>query len=236
MSKDKKIEIVIDKNPIDKNKKKVENESPKKNSKMIITEMLKTRSRGFINEEYTPTPSSESNNNRLLKIDTNESNMMSSINGLNTTNNAVNMAELWTDETVQQLLDFAEICHSSSLKCKNSSIKHKKIYYFFHISIILLGSLTATTSIGSLDTEIKTTVSTICGVFTAIFSSVQGFLKCAEKSEIEANSCLELERMARGIRLELSKSKEFRVDPFKFIIKLENQREKILKGIDIEYE
>lgn len=141
---------------------------------------------------------------------------------------------LWTDETVEQLIQFSDICNESAIQCKRASIFHKKMSTFLQLSTIILGTVTATTSIGTIPVEIKTIISTVCGGLTALASSVQGYLKYSEKSEIEANSCFELQRIARGIRIELSKSKQFRVDPYKYIIQLENQREKILKRVGIE--
>lgn len=141
---------------------------------------------------------------------------------------------LWTEETVQQIFDFSEICNDSATKCKQSSIKHHRISNILQLTLILIGAITTTTSIGSINENTKSTISVVCGCMVVFFSSIQGYLKYPQKSEIEAISCLELERMSRSVKIELSKAKEFRVDPYKYIIKLENQREKILKKVGIE--
>lgn len=146
----------------------------------------------------------------------------------------IGLPELWTDDTVRQIIDFEEICVRSSVKCKKSSIKHRRIGHFIQILVILLGALSVAASIGNLDDRIKLIVNTIGGASVAILTSIQSFLKFPQLSEVEASSCLELERMSRSIRIELSKPKELRVDPFKYIIKLENQREKLLHRIGIE--
>lgn len=207
-------------------------QSPKNNGqsrirdscKNIIKNMLKTRSRNNIsNNSNTGTPESILDTRNSPSVDRKPY----ELEGFCDPN-------LWTDETVQQIIDFGEICTISANKCKKSSIKHRRIGNFFQITIIILGALTAAVSIGSTNNDSKLIISTICGTLIAVLTSVHGFLKYPQRTEIEAHSCLELERMSRSVRVELSKAKEFRIDPYKYIIKLENQREKILRRIGID--
>lgn len=190
--------------------------------KSIVKNMLKSRSRDVTRNDtnqYTETP---------------ESKQSPSIERKPYEMGELGDPNLWTDETVQRIIDFGEICNDASNRCKRSSIRHRRLGNFIHIMVILLGALSAVTSIGNATDEIKLIISTISGSMVAILTSIQGFLKFPQRSEVEANSCLELERMARSVRIELSKSKEFRVDPYKYIIKLENQREKILRRVGID--
>jgi hypothetical protein len=190
-------------------------------SKTIVKNMLKTRSRNNSYKSPSVNVTTSPNDSPSLEYKPYE-------------NMETGYPNLWTDEVVQQLIDFGEICTESSIKCKKSSIKHRRIGHFIQISVISLGALAAATSIGTATNQTKEIISTISGTLIAIFTSIQSFLKFPQQAEVEASSTLELERMARSVRIELSKSKELRVDPYKFIIKLENQREKILHKIGIE--
>ena len=197
----------------------------KDNCKDIVRNMLRSRSRNKIRQNYSTnnTPESQSDNKISPSLDRKPYEM-----------GELGDPNLWTDETVQQIMDFGEICTESANKCKTSSIKHRRTGNFIQILVILLGALSAITSIGSVDDATKVVISMVTGSMVAILTSVQSFLKLPQKSEVEANSCLELERMARSVRIELSKAKEFRVDPYKYIIRLENQREKIIRRVGIE--
>ena len=201
----------------------------KNDCKTIVKNMLKTRSRSDIqnnfNNNITTTPESiiEYNYKYSPTLDHKQYEIGN-----------IGNPDQWTDETVQQLIDFGDLCSESSNKCKKSSIIHNRISNALQISVILLGAISATTSIGGIDCDKKNIISVVSGCMVFFFSSIQGYFQYPQKSEIEANSCIELERMSRSIRIELSKSKELRVDPFRYIIKLENQREKILKRVGIE--
>ncbi len=141
---------------------------------------------------------------------------------------------LWTDEIEQQFLEFSTLCKYSASRCKSSAIWNNKISTIIQISLILMGSLTFSTAIGPFNELTKQIVSTICGISIAALTSIQSFLSLGKKSEVQSQVTYELERMARAIKLELSKKKESRSDPFDEIIKLENQREKLLKRVGIE--
>lgn len=148
--------------------------------------------------------------------------------------NTIGDANLWTDEMVHQLLEFSDICNETAIKCKKSSLRHRRIGRTIEVFLISLGALSFTSSMGTANDEIKLLISTVSGGMVALITSIQSLFKYSQRSETEASSCLELERMTRSIRTELSKSKELRTDPYKFIIKLENQREQIIKKIGID--
>ena len=215
------------------NEKKIDRKKEKPTT--MIRNMLRTRSRatptpttgGFgVNRGATPNPFMDDKQPDKISpsLDTKPYEMGS----------VGSSPYLWTDETEQHLLDFGDICNESAKKCKNSSIKHSRIGNSLQILVVLLGALSATTSIGNIATETKAIINTISGSLVALLTSVQSFLKFPQQAEVEANGCLELERMSRNVKIELSKAKEFRVDPYKYIIKLENQREKILRKVGIE--
>jgi hypothetical protein len=197
------------------------------NCKTIVKNMLKTRSRSDIQNNFNTTNTPESVIEYNYKYSPTLDHKQYEIGNIGN-------PDQWTDETVQQLIDFGDLCAESSNKCKKSSIIHNRISNALQISVILLGAISATTSIGGIDCDKKNIISVVSGCMVFFFSSMQGYFQYPQKSEIEANSCIELERMSRSIRIELSKSKELRVDPFRYIIKLENQREKILKRVGIE--
>lgn len=144
--------------------------------------------------------------------------------------------QLWTDEVINYLIFFGNLCLSSADRCKKESIRHRRFSNTFQILVILLGALITATSLGDIDNQFRMIIGTVCGASTAILTSIQGFLKFPRKSELEALAYLELGRMARNIRIQLSKSKDLRVDPYEYIIKLENQREKILRKVGIDEE
>ena len=220
---EQKKDIVIDIKEDEKQPKKGE----KKESKTIVRSMLRTRTRTSI-QKQTSTPLTQSPGESL------EERKTSPLERKPYEIGEVGDPNLWTDEIVQNIIDFGEICTSSANKCKKSSVKHRRVGNVIQILVVLLGALAAVTSIGNADNELKVIISTVSGSMVAILTSIQSFLKFPQRSEIEANSCLELERMSRSVRIELSKSKEFRVDPYKYIIKLENQREKILRKVGID--
>lgn len=203
-------------------------ERKKDDCKTIVKNMLKTRSRS------SNTPISPNTNNTPESFIDSEFKYSPSLDRKPYEIGNLGDPNLWTEETSQHLIDFSDICNDSADKCRRSSIKHRIISNILQISIILSGAIVATTSIGSIDDSTKNIISVVSGCMVVLFSSVHGYLKFPQKSEIEKGSCLELERMARSVKIELSKAKELRVDPYKYIIKLENQREKILKKVGIE--
>jgi hypothetical protein len=141
---------------------------------------------------------------------------------------------VWTDETIKQLIEFSDICNYSANQCKRSAMKHRRIGQCIEIMVILIGSLSALSSAGNfIDTETKLLISTICGLSTAVFTGVQGFLKFLPRSEVELNSWLELEKIGRSIKMEITKSVNLRVDPYKLILRLERQRDKIIRKVGI---
>lgn len=131
-------------------------------------------------------------------------------------------------------MEFSKMCKESSIKCRHSSVRHKRIGNFIHIAIALLGTTSAASGISTTPDETKLILSTVTGSLVAILTSIQSFLKFHQKSEVELLSSIELERMSRSIKIELSKSREYRVDPYKYILKLENQREKIMTNVGID--
>lgn len=144
---------------------------------------------------------------------------------------------IWSDETVKQLIEFSDICNYSALQCKRSAIKHRRIGQTIEIIVILLGSLSAMLSSWTFENvNTRLLINTVSGISIALLTGIQGFLKFLPRSEIELHSWLELEKIARCIKIELAKSVELRTDPYKLILRLEKQREKIIQHVGIEEE
>ncbi len=141
---------------------------------------------------------------------------------------------VWNDEVVSQFLLFSKICHESSVKCKLRSVYNKRMGLTLKITGMIFSSLVVLTSIGSLSVEIKQIMGIILGILiTTVFGVVQ-LLNPEKVAEMTTNSSLELDRMSRSIKFEISKDPLTRVNPYDFIAKLESQREKLLKDTGIE--
>lgn len=223
-------EIVID---VKENKDKSKDKDNKKiNSRELIKSILRSRSRSVFQTNSNQN-SAESTPVSKCRNFIPDQNSTPSIEKKPYEFGEIGEPELWTQEIVQQLIDFSDICKESSIKCKNSSIKHKRIGNFIHIMVTLLGTISMTTNIGNAQQETKNIISTVSGGLVAVLTSIQSFLKFPQKSETEMLSSIELERMGRSIKIELSKAKEYRVDPYRYLIKLENQREKIMRSVGI---
>jgi hypothetical protein len=149
----------------------------------------------------------------------------------------VSKRSIWSDETVKQLIEFSDICNYSAIQCKRSAIRHKRIGQTIEVIVILLGSLSAMSSVGITDdVNTRLLINTISGISIAVLTGIQGFLKFLPRSEIELHSWLELEKISRCIKIELAKSVELRTDPYKLILRLEKQREQIIQHVGIEEE
>jgi hypothetical protein len=240
MSQKKEKQSIKDKLSNRRKEKKIrkkKEQDQKDKCKGIIVNMLKSRSRALIfqNAKKESNPSSNISSFRS-KNEVLKSPVSSSVKSLSNSFNfkEEDVSDLWTDECVHQLIVFGDICISSANKCKKSSIRHRRFGNTIQILVIVIGALAAATSIGTLEDSSKVLLSTITGVSVAILTSIQSFLGFPQKAEIEGSSCLELERISRNVRIELSKPIESRVDPYKYIIRLENQREKIIRRVGID--
>ena len=139
----------------------------------------------------------------------------------------------WTPEIEDILIDFSEICGKLAIICRKYSRRHKHIATLLQL-LIIVGALTSTLSISSTkEGENFFILNIICGFFTILLSSLQGYFDYSRCSEIEYRSSLELERMRVNIRTELAKHSQYRVDPCRYIIELETVKDKILKRINI---
>lgn len=196
----------------------------RENSKTIINNMLRARSKNYvIGNSLSNTPDSFSSYKPSPPIDHKPYEM-----------GRVGFPQMWTEDTVQHIIDFGDICSDSAYKCKKSSLRHKRLAESMQILTILLGALSVATAIMTREYSAQIIINTISGGLIAILTSIQSFFKLFQRYETEANACLELERMSRNIKAELAKAKELRVDPYKYIIKLENSREEILNKVGIE--
>lgn len=143
---------------------------------------------------------------------------------------------VWNEELVHQFMMFSQICKDSGSKCKARSIKNKNLSIGLKICILVASSLVVVSNVSTLNSDVKQYLGVALGVIIAIVTGVVQLINPEQIAEITKNACLQLERMARSISIEISKSPESRVDPFDFIAKLENEREKLLKDTGVEDE
>ncbi len=141
---------------------------------------------------------------------------------------------VWSEDIKDYFIEFIEVCRSSSNKCRKSAIRHSYIDKFLSIFQFFAGTVIFVTSFGSIvDDSTRSYFGIVCGIITAAIAAIQAKGSYDKLSEIESQSCRNLEKMVRIIRLEIVKPPKYRVDPQEFIIHLENEREKILKKVSI---
>lgn len=148
----------------------------------------------------------------------------------------VDVKSLWTEEIVKRFMEFSDICKQSAKNCESTAKRNRIISISLKISLIILGALVSFISIRTLPDSAKEITGIILGFLIAALTGILQVLNPEKNAQNQANSALELDRMARSINIEISKSPEMRVDPFDFIVKLENQREKLLKLTGMEDE
>ncbi len=160
---------------------------------------------------------------------------INNIEQINIINEDINN-NLWNEELETQFIKFSVICYKSAQKCKHSSKIHKNISEGSYFCIMILAVLISTISNSNLNEEDKFIITSVAGILVAIFTYFHKQSGFSSICFIEANACLELEKMARSIKLELAKSREYRLDPYKYFVTIENQREKLLRkiGIDVD--
>ncbi len=143
----------------------------------------------------------------------------------------------WTEDVEKCFLEFIDLCSSSATKCKNSSIRHKLYSRTIQVTTFLAGSLQFIVSFGdNISPRTKDFITMGCGIFTALGVSIQGKIDYTELSTKEQSACLNLERLTRTVRMEISKPIEQRVDSREYISHLENERQRILAEVGIENE
>jgi hypothetical protein len=141
---------------------------------------------------------------------------------------------VWTKEIEDRFLDYIKLFQQSSDQCKKSSIFHNRVdWVLSYIIIILSSTLSAVGFIDSSNTDIISKFNIVIGIVIAVITGAKSKGNFASLSKIESEVCLELEKNARLIRIELSKKISLRVNPDELIVQLENKREKLLKKVNL---
>lgn len=143
---------------------------------------------------------------------------------------------LWTDKMEDYFLKYIDICHASSEKCRMASVKHQYYDKLMCVFNLCSGSVIFITSFDYIPDITKAYVAMACGIATSLVSAVQSKCSYDRLSEVEKESHRKLDKLAQMVKLELTKEKKHRVNPLLFMVVLENNREKILRQINIEDE
>lgn len=142
--------------------------------------------------------------------------------------------DVWTNELEMIFLEYITLYTDSSVKCKKASITHKKYSLITRVLLFLSGMFLFVVPLTSLDENAKNIIITICGIISALCVTVQERMDFQEQYTLEGSAALQLERITRNIRLEITKPVNNRVEPVEYIGYLEGERTRILTDVGIE--
>jgi hypothetical protein len=140
----------------------------------------------------------------------------------------------WTKEYELLLVEWADV--AQCYKWLNNTSQNYYAYYnmWFTIPAIILSTVSGTASFGTnnLPEKYQSTAPLVIGtinILVGILTTIQHYLKIAEYNEAYRVAELSWDKLARNIRIELSKAPEDRMDVLQFIKISRNEYDRLME-------